>query len=344
MSTGHEEMGTDLGRVVMAREPDRIPLAEITPPATYFSRRALMGAGLAAASVVATGWAYRRLNPTGSAALETAALTDVTAAPTTRGAIASGFRVDDPMTPLEDVINYNNFYEFSTDKEGVAPAAAGFVVKPWQVAVEGMVHKPKVFDLDEIRKISPLEERVYRMRCVEAWSMVIPWVGFPLARLLDRVEPMGDAKYVAFQTLLDPKRMPGQKGDALDWPYVEGLRMDEAMHPLTLLASGLYGRELPPQNGAPLRLVVPWKYGFKGIKSIVKVTLTASPPPTTWNRMAPSEYGFLANVNPAVDHPRWSQATEQRIGDSGRRPTLMFNGYAEQVGHLYAGTDLRANY
>jgi methionine sulfoxide reductase catalytic subunit len=248
------------------------------------------------------------------------------------------------MSTLEQVGNYNNFYEFTTDKEAVAGAAAGFVTRPWTVAVEGMVHRPKVFDLDEVLRIGSLEERVYRMRCVEGWSMVIPWLGLPLARLLERVEPMGGAKYVAFQTLFDPKRMPNQSSSVLDWPYVEGLRIDEAMHPLTLLAVGLYGREMPPQNGAPLRLVVPWKYGFKGIKSIVKVRVTAERPTATWSARAPSEYGFFANVNPEVPHPRWSQATEQRIGEGGRRRTLLFNGYADQVGHLYAGMDLRANF
>ena len=264
--------------------------------------------------------------------------------PAAATADASGFRVADTETSLEDITHYNNFYEFSTDKEGVAPAAANFETKGWQVSVEGLVRKPKVFDLDDLLKISPPEERIYRMRCVEAWSMVIPWVGFSLSKLLDLVEPLNDAKYVAFETLLDPKRMPGQRSDVLEWPYVEGLRMDEAMHPLTLLASGLYGRALPPQDGAPIRLVVPWKYGFKGIKSIVKIKLVATQPRTTWSEYAPNEYGFYANVNPHVDHPRWSQATEQRIGESGRRPTLMFNGYAEQVGHLYAGMDLRANF
>lgn len=324
--------------------PDRIPSSEITPPSVYWNRRAFLGATAAAASVAATGWAYRRLNRVGSAVVDTPELSGLTAAPSGRAGAASGFRADDPMTPLRSVSSYNNFYEFSTSKEGVAAAAEGFVAKPWQVAVEGMVHKPKVFDLDELKKISPPEERVYRMRCVEGWSMVIPWAGFPLSRLLERVEPMGSVKYVAFQTLFDPKRMPGQKDDVLAWPYVEGLRMDEAMHPLTILAVGLYGRELPAQNGAPLRLVVPWKYGFKGIKSIVKISLLADRPPTTWNLSAPSEYGFFSNVNPGVDHPRWSQATEQRIGESGRRPTLPFNGYAEQVGGLYTGMDLRANF
>jgi sulfoxide reductase catalytic subunit YedY len=270
-----------------------------------------------------------------------AGLSEVAASPEN---IAKGFHVDEPMTSLEQVGNYNNFYEFSTDKESVAVAATGFVTKPWTVAVEGMVHKPKVFDLDEILRLGPLEERVYRMRCVEGWSMVIPWAGLPLARLLERVEPMGGAKFVAFQTLLDLTRMPGQKSSVLSWPYVEGLRMDEAMHPLTLLAGGLYGHELPAQNGAPLRLVVPWKYGFKGIKSIVKIIFVSDRPRTTWNESAQSEYGFFSNVNPDVPHPRWSQATEQRIGEAGRRRTLPFNGYADQVGQLYAGMDLRVNF
>ncbi|MFI5458732.1 MAG: protein-methionine-sulfoxide reductase catalytic subunit MsrP [Isosphaerales bacterium] len=323
---------------------NQIPSGEITPLSVYFNRRAFMTAGIAAASVVTTGWVYRRLNRAGSAEVSTPALAGLLASPDGPAGIASGFRVDEPMTPLRSVSNYNNFYEFTTDKESVAAVAAGFVSKPWQVAVEGMAHKPRVFDLDELMKSIPLEERVYRMRCVEGWSMVIPWSGFPLAKLLERVEPMGGVEYAAFQTLLDPVRMPGQTGGVLAWPYIEGLRMDEAMHPLTLLAVGLYGHELPPQNGAPLRLVVPWKYGFKGIKSIVKITLQSTRPVTTWNMSAPSEYGFFSNVNPEVDHPRWSQATEQRIGESGRRPTLMFNGYGPQVADLYSGMDLRANF
>jgi sulfoxide reductase catalytic subunit YedY len=252
--------------------------------------------------------------------------------------------VAEPQTPVQDVTHYNNFYEFSTDKERVASAAASFETKDWQVSVEGLVRKPRIFDLDDLLKISSAEERIYRMRCVEGWSMVIPWDGFSLSKLLNVVEPLNDAKYVAFETLLDPKRMPGQRSDILKWPYVEGLRMDEAMHPLTLLASGLYGRALPPQDGAPVRLVIPWKYGFKGIKSIVKIKLVATQPRTSWSEFAANEYGFYANVNPNVDHPRWSQATEQRIGESGRRPTLMFNGYGEQVAHLYAGMDLRVNF
>jgi methionine sulfoxide reductase catalytic subunit len=316
---------------------------EVTPAHLYFSRRSLMRGSALAASVAGTGWLYRRLNTRSLVTTATPAISGLVGAP---AAIASASRVDvnDPTTPPEEATHYNNFYEFSTDKDGVAGRAAGFKTAGWRVAVDGLVEKPAVFGLDELLKLSPPEERVYRMRCVEAWSMVIPWVGFSLSKLLERVQPTASAKYVAFETLFDPARMPGQKTNVLHWPYVEGLRLDEAMHPLTLLASGMYGRELPPQDGAPIRLVVPWKYGFKGIKSIVKISLVARQPPTTWSRAAPDEYGFFANVNPAVDHPRWSQATEQRIGESGRRPTLMFNGYADEVAHLYAGMDLRANY
>ena len=314
----------------------------MTPAAVYFNRRTFIRAGILAASAVATGVAYRHLNPVGHGKVDTPVIQGLVKPTTTEA--ADGFRVDEPETSFQDITHYNNFYEFSTDKEGVAPAAAGFDTKGWQVSVEGLVNKPKVFDLDDLLKISPPEERIYRMRCVEAWSMVIPWVGFSLSRLLAVVEPLSSAKYVAFQTLLDPNRMPNQRTSVLDWPYVEGLRMDEAMHPLAILASGLYGRALPPQDGAPIRLVVPWKYGFKGIKSIVKIKLVETQPPTTWSEYAPNEYGFYANVNPHVDHPRWSQATEQRIGEFGRRPTLMFNGYEEEVGHLYAGMDLRKNF
>jgi len=324
--------------------PDQIPTSEITPQSVYFNRRNLVRGAVAVASAATTGLLYRRLNGRSTVTVEAPPLAGLTAAPSSADAASAGFRVDEPMTPLASVTHYNNFYEFSTDKDGVADSAARFETKGWRVSVEGLVGKPKVFDLDDLLKISPPEERVYRMRCVEAWSMVIPWAGFPLSKLLARVEPLGDAKYVAFQTLLDPKRMPGQKTGVLDWPYVEGLRMDEAMHPLAILASGLYGRQLPAQDGAPIRLVVPWKYGFKGIKSIVKISLVQAMPPTTWNRQAPHEYGFYANVNPEVDHPRWSQATEQRIGESGRRATLMFNGYGKQVASLYAGMDLHANY
>jgi methionine sulfoxide reductase catalytic subunit len=324
--------------------PDRIPSNEITPPEVYWNRRTFLRAGAAVASVALTGFIYRRLNRVEKVHVDTPAISDLEVAQASPDSIARGFYVNGPRTSLTSITNYNNFYEFTTNKETVAHAAAGFVSRPWQVAVQGMVHKPRVFDIDKLLQMRPHEERIYRMRCVEGWSMVIPWVGFPLSRLLNLVEPMGSARYVAFETLLDSNRLPGQKGDALNWPYVEGLRIDEAMHPLTILATGLYGRELPPQNGSPIRLVVPWKYGFKGIKSIVKITLTSSMPPTTWNAAAPREYGFYSNVNPEVAHPRWSQATEQRIGEEGRRPTLLFNGYAEQVAHLYAGMDLRANY
>jgi len=324
------------------KETNKISSREVTPEAVYFSRRTFIRAGILAASAVATGVVYRQLNPVGHGKVNTPVIQGLVKPTATEE--AQGFRVDEPETSLQNITHYNNFYEFSTDKEGVAPAAEEFDTRGWQVSVEGLVNKPKVFDLDDLLKISPPEERIYRMRCVEAWSMVIPWVGFSLSKLLDLVEPLSSAKYVAFQTLLDPKRMPGQRSDVLDWPYVEGLRMDEAMHPLAILASGLYGRALPPQDGAPIRLVVPWKYGFKGIKSIVKIKLVADQPPTTWSAYASNEYGFYANVNPHVDHPRWSQATEQRIGEFGRRPTLMFNGYEAEVGHLYAGMDLHKDF
>ena len=323
-------------------DSDDIPASEITPPSVYFNRKSFLRGAVAVASVAATAKVYRSLNGKSETVVEAPKLEGLKQEPPSSA--AQGFRVDEPMTPLASVTHYNNFYEFTTDKDGVADRAQNFKTAGWQVTVDGLVAKPKVFDLDELLKLSAPEERVYRMRCVEAWSMVIPWAGWSLSKLLDRVQPLGDAKYVAFQTLLDPARMPGQKTGVLDWPYIEGLRMDEAMHPLTLMASGLYGRELPAQDGAPVRLVVPWKYGFKGIKSIVKISLVASQPKTTWNLQAPHEYGFFANVNPTVDHPRWSQATEQRIGESGRRATLMFNGYEKQVASLYAGMDLRAQF
>ena len=328
-------------------KPDKIPESEITEPAVYFNRRKFLQTGLLAASAVATGVVYHRLNHPASGVTQTAPLANLIttpAAPLDATNADNGFHAADPATSFVAITHYNNFYEFSTDKEGVAAAAARFDTRGWQVSVEGLVRNPRVFSLADLLAISPPEERIYRMRCVEAWSMVIPWAGYSLSKLLDVVQPLDTAKYVAFETLLDAKRMPGQRSDVLNWPYVEGLRLDEAMHPLTLLASGIYGHALPPQDGAPIRLVVPWKYGFKGIKSIVKIKLVADQPPTTWNEAAPNEYGFYANVNPQVDHPRWSQATEQRIGESGRRPTLMFNGYEAQVGHLYAGLDLRENY
>jgi sulfoxide reductase catalytic subunit YedY len=315
---------------------------DVTDQSVYLNRRKFMRAGVLAASVLATGWVYRRLNAPPMVKSADRPLAKVVAATEPEAEPMLG--PNDLKTSFDDITHYNNFYEFSTDKESVAAAAAGFVTRPWQVEVGGLVSKPRVFDLDDLLKISPPEERVYRMRCVEGWSMVIPWDGFSLSKLLDRVQPLSSAKYVAFQTLMDPNRMPNESSDLLSWPYVEGLRMDEALHPLTILASGLYGQQMPPQDGAPVRLVVPWKYGFKGIKSIVRIDLRADEPPTTWSAYAPNEYGFYANVNPEVDHPRWSQATEQRIGDFERRPTLMFNGYADQVAALYAGMDLRANF
>jgi methionine sulfoxide reductase catalytic subunit len=247
-------------------------------------------------------------------------------------------------TPFNDITNYNNFYEFGTDKYSPAGGAKNLRTRPWTVKVEGQVKKPKTYDIDSILKISPLEERIYRHRCVEGWSMVIPWVGFPLGDFLKQVEPTSKAKFVEFTTLYDPAQMPGQQSNVLDWPYVEGLRLDEAMNPLAILAVGLYGEVLPNQDGAPLRLVVPWKYGFKGIKSIVKIKLVESQPSSTWNKSAPNEYGFYSNVNPDVDHPRWSQAKERRIGEFLKRKTLMFNGYGDQVASLYSGMDLRKNF
>jgi sulfoxide reductase catalytic subunit YedY len=322
---------------------DRQRLAEeVTPKPLYLARRRFLKMGAAAASTIATGAIYRRLNRVGTMAVDTEEIADYV--PAAKFPRASGFRVDETQTPLERVANYNNFYEFTTDKEAVSSVARKFVSSPWQLEVDGLVHKPGTFDVRDLMSEFPLEERIYRMRCVEAWSMVIPWIGISLARLIERVEPMSNAHFVAFESLHDPHRMPGQRGAVLDWPYVEGLRLDEARHPLTILALGLYGRVLAPQNGAPIRLVVPWKYGFKGIKSIVKISLLSSQPPTTWSRQAPAEYGFFANVNPEVPHPRWSQATEQRLGESSRRPTLPFNGYAEQVAHLYDNMDLQINY
>jgi sulfoxide reductase catalytic subunit YedY len=263
---------------------------------------------------------------------------------------AGAYAVPEPITSKEDITSYNNFYEFGTDKGDPASYAASLKTTPWTVKVDGLVAKPTEYALEDFVKPFAIEERIYRHRCVEGWSMVIPWDGFPLADVLKRAEPLGSAKYVAFETLLRPTEMPGQNAffPVLAWPYVEGLRLDEAMHPLTILAVGLYGETLPNQNGAPIRLVVPWKYGFKGIKSIVRISLVEAQPPTSWNLENPREYGFYSNVNPEVDHPRWSQATERRIGEGGllakRRPTLPFNGYADQVASLYAGLDLRANF
>jgi methionine sulfoxide reductase catalytic subunit len=316
-----------------------IQAREITDQKTYLNRRLFMRGAALAATTTATGLLYRKINPPPAETPKGEKLAGF-AKQVSDDAVRKGFLVNEKLTPLEDITNYNNFYEFSTDKGSVASEAKGFITRPWSVAVEGFVNRPRVFDLDELLKF-PLEERIYRLRCVERWSMVIPWIGFPLARLLEKVEPTSQAKYVAFQTLLDPTRMPNQQTSVLDWPYVEGLRLDEAMHPLTILATGLYGEALPTQDGAPVRLVVPWKYGFKSIKSIVKIRLVADEPPTTWGLAAPDEYGFYSNVNPNVNHARWSQAKERRIGEFTMRDTLLFNGYGDQVAHLYDGMDLR---
>lgn len=254
------------------------------------------------------------------------------------------FMVNDTLTGFEKVTSYNNFYEFGTDKEDPAQNAGTLKTRPWTVSIEGEVHKPRTFDIESLLKLAPLEERIYRLRCVEAWSMVIPWIGYPLSALIKQVEPKTSARFVEFTTLNDPEQMPGVRRAVLEWPYREGLRMDEAMHPLTLLTVGLYGQVLPPQSGAPIRIVVPWKYGFKSAKSIVRIRLLATQPLTSWNQAAPQEYGFYANVNPAVDHPRWSQSKERRLGDFLKRPTLPFNGYGEQVAALYNGLDLVRNF
>ena len=323
----------------------KISSDEVTPPELYLNRRQLMRAAAAMASVAATAITYRWFNPVRYVESNAAPIQDLAATTESESELlARGWRVDEQTTVERSILNYNNFYEFTTNKEAVAAAASSFKTDGWKITVDGLVNKPRTFTIDELHAISPPQERIYRMRCVEAWSMVIPWAGIPLAHLLEAVEPASNARYVAFETLFDPTRMPGQKTDVLEWPYIEGLRLDEAMHPLSLLATGLYGKTLPPQDGAPVRLIAPWKYGFKGIKSIVKISLVADLPVTSWNRFAPHEYGFYANVNPTLDHPRWSQATEQRIGEAGRRKTLMFNGYEQQVAGLYAGMDLRRNY
>jgi methionine sulfoxide reductase catalytic subunit len=316
------------------------PSSEITSETRYLRRREfLRNAALFTATAAGVGSGLRLLtrgrrvtDRTPKNALELAALSIVRRVENADG---------EPATPERDVTTYNNFYEFGTDKSDPAENASTLRPRPWTVSITGEVRKPAEVDIDQLLRWFTLEERIYRMRCVEAWSMVVPWAGFPLADLLRRVEPTSRAKYVQLTTLLDPEQMPQQRGHVLDWPYVEGLRIDEAMHPLTLLAVGLYGKTLPAQNGAPLRLVVPWKYGFKGVKSIVEIRLSETQPRTTWSAAAPGEYGFFANVNPAVDHPRWSQASERRIGELHRRPTLPFNGYAEQVASLYTGMDLR---
>lgn len=323
---------------MLIKKSEDIKSSEITDEKNYLNRRLFMRGAVLAATTVGTGLLYRSLTAS-SRRTTTEESTAVESAPTPSVSIEG-----EKLTSLEAITHYNNFYEFSTSKQAVAEKAEGFISRPWTISVEGLVNKPKVFDIDDLMKLNPPEERVYRLRCVEGWSMVIPWLGFPLAALLKQVEPNSAARFVEFTTLLDPDRMPNQRTAVLDWPYVEGLRLDEALHPLTLLAVGLYGKTLPPQNGAPLRLVVPWKYGFKSIKSIVKIRLTQDQPQTTWSDQAPGEYGFYSNVNPQVDHPRWSQKRERRIGEFGQRDTLLFNGYADEVASLYEGMDLKVYY
>jgi sulfoxide reductase catalytic subunit YedY len=304
--------------------------SEITPKRLYLSRRQFIGsAGAAVVGALALAACKGRLPAvTGTPPPYTGATTDELGA---------------PLTSYQDITHYNNYYEFSTDKTAVAGLAADFPISPWSIEVSGLVSNPKTYTIADLQQFSP-EERVYRLRCVEAWSMVIPWTGFPLHRLLEDVKPTSEATFVKFTSILDPKDMPLQGSNLLSWPYVEGLRLDEAMHDLTLMVTGMYGTDLPKQDGAPIRLVVPWKYGFKGIKAIVKIELVNTQPTSTWMDAGPNEYGFYANVNPNVDHPRWSQATERRIGEVGRTKTLMFNGYEKEVGSLYEGIDLKKNF
>ena len=310
---------------MIIRKPSDLPYSQVTPKNVYLNRRRFLGA-----TPIALG-ALLGTRP----AQATMKLNNVT---------KSSYRVDEKITPLDVITHYNNFYEFGTDKEDPSRNAQNFRTSPWMVKIEGEVAKPTTLDLDALMKLAPLEERIYRHRCVEAWSIVVPWIGYPLNALLKQVEPTSKAKYVAFESYYDRKQMPQGAWAGIQFPYVEGLRLDEAMNPLALLAVGLYGETLPPQDGAPFRLVVPWKYGFKSIKSIVKIKLVEKQPPTTWNLSAPQEYGFYSNVNPEVDHPRWSQAKERRLGEFLKRNTLPFNGYGDQVASLYAGMNLKKNY
>ena len=320
---------------MLIRKPNDIRASEITDEKDYVDRRKFLGriggVGLAALA--------------GSSLLTGSSLLGCdTSSARADSMNAGGEAPDDKLTPYEDVTTYNNFYEFGTDKSDPSANAKNFRAEPWTLKVDGLVSKPATYHLEDFIKPYKLEERVYRHRCVEGWSMVIPWLGFPMASVIKQVEPLSSAKYIQLTTLLDPKQMPGQRRPILDWPYTESLRLDEAMNPLAIFVVGLYGKMLPNQNGAPLRHVIPWKYGFKGAKSIVKISFTEKQPGTTWNIAAPNEYGFYANVNPDVDHPRWSQAKERRIGEFRRRPTLMFNGYGDQVASLYSGLDLRKNF
>src|SRR6266478_802884 len=316
---------------MLIKKPSGLTPADVTPQNIYFNRRNfLRGLGIAgAATVVGERFASILSHP------------GIVQANTKLSTVKSNYTVDEKVTSENDVTHYNNFYEFGTDKGDPAKNAQNFRTSPWTVSVEGDVKTPRKFSLDEILKVTPLEKRIYRHRCVERWSSVVPWIGYSLSTILKLVEPQPKAKYVAFQSFYDPKQMPHSAYTGLDYPYIEGLRLDEAMHPLALLCVGMYGETLPNQDGAPVRMVIPWKYGYKSIKSIVKIRLQSSEPPTTWNRQAPNEYGFYSNVNPNVDHPRWSQATERRLGEIFMHKTLLFNGYADQVASLYNGMDLK---
>jgi sulfoxide reductase catalytic subunit YedY len=320
---------------MLIKRPSDITSSEITPEAVYLNRREFIRASSGAAVGVALAGLGAASLASPAPAFAQQPLGELKKSP---------FSTDEKLTPYDDVTTYNNFYEFGTDKSDPARYAGQLVTKPWTVKVDGLCDKPADYHLEDLLAGQALEERIYRLRCVEAWSMVIPWVGFPLANVIKRAQPTAPAKFVAFTTLHRPSQMPGQRYSVLEWPYVEGLRLDEAMHPLTLLVVGLYGKTLPNQDGAPIRLVVPWKYGFKSIKSIVRISFVDKQPPTSWNRQDAHEYGFYSNVNPNVDHPRWSQARERRIGEFFRRKTLMFNGYGDQVAKLYEGMDLRKNF
>ena len=320
---------------MLIKKPADIASSEITPQSLYLNRRKfLAGAALLSAAAVGGGILRELASPDESA--HAGARID--------GIQKSKFSTDEKITPEKDVENYNNYYEFSTDKYEPAGLAKNLRTRPWTVKIDGLVKNKKTLDVDSIMKLASPEERIYRHRCVEGWSIVVPWVGFSLSELIKQADPLGKAKFVEFTTLNDPGQMPGQRSGVLEWPYVEGLRMDEAMHPLALLCFGMYGEQLPNQNGAPLRIVVPWKYGFKSAKAIVKVSFRADQPVNSWQRSAPNEYGFYSNVNPNVDHPRWSQARERRLGEFTKRPTLMFNGYGDQVASLYSGMDLKKNF
>jgi len=311
-----------------------IPSSEITPKNVYLNRRKFLAGTIISGAAAVAGMSLREL----------AEPTNVVQANTKiDGLQKSSFSTAEKITPLKDVSNYNNYYEFSTDKYEPAKLAKDFKTQPWSVTIDGQVKKKQVLDVDTVMKMATPEERIYRHRCVEGWSIVVPWVGFSLSELIKKAEPLPKATFVEFTTVLDPNHMPGQRTGVLDWPYVEGLRMDEAMHPLALLCFGMYGETLPNQDGAPLRIVVPWKYGFKSAKAIVRIHFTDKQPVNTWNKSAPNEYGFYSNVNPNVDHPRWSQAKERRLGEFFKRPTLMFNGY-DQVASLYSGMDLKKNF